>query len=110
MTDRALSTLALLLLVAFGAFSVWVTATQGYTGFLGLAAREPWALQILLDLTIACLLYSMWLVRDARQHGINPWPYLLVTLFAGSLGGLAYLVRRGFASNQGRRAAAGRAG
>lgn len=92
---RIISLLALPVLVVFTAFSLWVTATEGYTGFLTVAAREPWALQMLVDLVLACLIYSVWLVPDARRHGITAWPYLVVTLFAGSIGGLAYLVRRG---------------
>jgi len=91
---RKIGLLALLVLIPFAVFSTWVIARAGYTGFLGLAAREPWGLQILLDLTIACALYLSWLVPDARRHRIPAWPYVLVTLFGGSVGGLAYLVHR----------------
>jgi hypothetical protein len=96
---KKISLLALPLLVVFGAFSLWVTARHGYTGFLSVASREPWALQMLLDVVLACLIYSVWLVPDARRLGITAWPYLLLTLFGGSLGGLAYLVHRGFRAN-----------
>lgn len=98
--NRAIPLVALVVLVTFGAYTAWLTATDGYTGFLILAGREPWALQMLLDVSIACLLYSLWLVPDARRHGISPWPYLALTLVAGSLGGLVYLVRRGLVARQ----------
>ena len=93
--NRVISLVALIVLLGFGAYSAWVAGTHGYTGFLTLARREPWAMQMLLDLVVACFLYTMWLTPDARRHGISPWPYLALTLVAGSLGGLAYLVRRG---------------
>lgn len=92
---RTLSVVALVILVPFLVYSFWVVGEHGYFGFLELAGREPWALQILLDLVLACLIYSVWLVPDARARGIAPWPYLALTLVAGSVGGLAYLVHRG---------------
>lgn len=85
----------LLVLVVFSAFSLWVTAEKGYFGFLTLARDEPWGLQILLDLAIACFLYSMWMVKDARERKLPVAPYLVAMLFLGSIGALAYLVHRG---------------
>jgi hypothetical protein len=92
------SKVAALVLAAFGAFSIWVVADYGYTGFLSLAAREPWGLQMLLDLVIACSFGIGWMVHDARKRDIKTWPYIVATLALGSIGLLAYLVRRGFAS------------
>jgi hypothetical protein len=85
----------LVLLVVFGTFSTWVAFTHGQLGFLTLAAREPWGLQVLLDVVISVWLFSMWMVRDARQKGIKAWPYLIACFALGSLGALAYLVHRG---------------
>src|SRR5215831_1506486 len=51
--SRRLTAIAAVLLAGFGAFSIWVVATRGYAGFLELAGRERWALQMLLDLVIA---------------------------------------------------------
>jgi hypothetical protein len=89
--------LASLVLAAFGTYSIWVVAGHGYTGFLTLAGREPWAMQMLLDIVIACTIGTGWMVRDARKHGIAAWPFMVVTLFLGSLGLLAYIVRRDLA-------------
>ncbi|HEY5926487.1 MAG TPA: DUF2834 domain-containing protein [Kofleriaceae bacterium] len=89
------SKVAALVLAAFGAFSIWVAAGYGFTGFLSLAAREPWALQMLLDLAIACSFAIGWMLHDAKKRGIKPWPYVVLTIFTGSVGVLVYVVRRG---------------
>jgi hypothetical protein len=91
------SKIAALVLAAFGAFSVWVVATDGFTAFLSLAAREPWALQMLLDLAIACSFAIGWMVRDAKKRGIAAAPFVVMTILLGSIGVLVYVVRRGFA-------------
>jgi hypothetical protein len=86
-----------ILLVAFLAFTVYsliVTASHGYTGFLTLALREPWAMQMLIDLVIALLLFLIWARRDAQARGLTYWPFAIATLFLGSVGALAYLVVR----------------
>ena len=87
--------LAIIVLAVFGAFSLYITITYGYTGFIAVAGREPWALQMLLDLVIACSFAVGWMIRDARKHGITAWPYVVATVFLGSIGLLAYVVRRG---------------
>ncbi|HMG53979.1 MAG TPA: hypothetical protein VK601_10860 [Kofleriaceae bacterium] len=94
-TLRPLTVIAGLVLAGFGAFSTWVVVTHGYTGFLALAGREPWALQMLLDLVIALSVAIGWMRGDSRRRGIALWPYVIATLVLGSVGVLAYLVRRG---------------
>ncbi len=88
------TTFAAILLAGFGAFSIWVVATRGYTGFLELAGRERWALQMLLDLVIGLSFAFGWVVRDARKRGVAVWPYAIATVLLGSIGILAYCVRR----------------
>jgi len=88
--------LPLLILVPFFAWSSVVIVEHGYFGFLTLSLREPWALQMLLDLTISLFVVGLWMRKDARAQGINPWPYLLLMPFLGSIGALFYLVHRGF--------------
>jgi len=95
MSLRGKAFIAALILVPFTAFSLWVVARYGYTGFLTLAGREPWALQILLDLVIACAFGIGWMAGDARKRGIAAWPYVVMTIFLGSIGILSYVVRRG---------------
>jgi Terpene cyclase DEP1 len=86
--------LFLLVAVLFTAYSTLVVAEHGYTGFLHLAWREPWAMQMLLDLTIALTIVSSLLVVDARRRKQVAWPWVVVTLFLGSVGPLWYLVLR----------------
>jgi hypothetical protein len=84
---------AALVLAAFGAFSVWVVAGHGFTGFLSLVRREPWGLQMLLDLGIALSFAIGWMRHDAKKRGIKAWPYVALTIATGSIGVLIYFVR-----------------
>ena len=87
--------IAAAVLVPFVAYSLWVVAGFGYTGFLALAWREPWAMQMLLDLVIACSFGLGWLFADARKHSITTWPFVVATVLLGSVGLLGYVVVRG---------------
>ena len=84
----------LLVLVPFALFSAGVVVTQGVASVFDLAAREPWALQISLDLCISLGLVLLWIYRDTRESGGTFLPYLLLTLCTGSIGALVYLLRR----------------
>ena len=92
---RPFTVIAAAILAVFGVFSTWVVATEGYFGFLELAGREWWALQMLIDLVIALMFAAGWMIADARKRGITTWPYIVLTVFLGSIGILAYCVRRG---------------
>lgn len=83
-----------LLLLDFLALSGYAMYQVGYVGIWAAGVDNWGALQILVDLVIACLLISLWMIADARQRGANPWPYVVITLFAGSVGPLLYLLRR----------------
>ncbi|MEO8702473.1 MAG: hypothetical protein ABI867_20685 [Kofleriaceae bacterium] len=87
--------LAVAILIPFLAFSLWVAVTHGLFGFLTLARDEPWGLQVLLDLLIACSFGLTWVAQDARKRGITAWPYFIATFLLGSIGLLAYAIRRG---------------
>lgn len=94
-TVRRTALLAAAVLVPFTAYSLWVVAGFGYTGFLSLAMREPWAFQLLLDLVIACSFGIGWMSADARRRSIASWPFIPVVLAMGSIGLLGYVVWRG---------------
>lgn len=82
------------LFVDFFIFSTWVMWDIGYLGIwqAGMVSSGSW--QILMDLAIACVLISSWIKGDAEQRGINPWPWIVATLFAGTLAPLMYLIVR----------------
>jgi hypothetical protein len=81
-------------LAAFGAYSLYAMWQVGYLGIWQAGLAGPGALQILLDLVIACVLISGWMIGDARGRGLVAWPFVLVTLTAGSFGPLLYLLYR----------------
>ena len=86
--------LVFLILLAFGAYSTWVMWHQGYLGIWQAGMANAAALQILLDLVITCLLISAWMMADARAKGLKAWPFVGITLAAGSFGPLLYLLYR----------------
>lgn len=95
MNNRLVATAVL---IPFLAFSLWVVATCGPLGFLDLAGREPWALQLLLDLAITSAFSIHWMLRDARVTGRNAWPFVVGTIAVGSIAALVYIAtgrRRG---------------
>jgi hypothetical protein len=87
--------LPLLVLVPFTLLSVELAIKGGLAG--AAVFREPWALQVALDLVISCFFAGMWIRRDARRHGISALPFLIALPFFGSIAALAYVVRRNFA-------------
>lgn len=99
-TPSRLPLIAALLLATFGTFSVYVVATRGYLGFVTAAENDIWALQMLIDLLITSSFAIGWMVKDARGRGIATWPFVIATIFLGSIGVLVYCVRRGFAPVQ----------
>jgi hypothetical protein len=94
-----LTTVLLIIVTAtFGVYSGYVMLEFGYLGIWRSVFVNAATVQVILDLTIVCSLISVWMVRDARKSGRNPWPYVLITFTAGSFGPLIYLLagqRRG---------------
>jgi hypothetical protein len=87
----------LALLVVLGLFGVLSAIALLDVGYLGIIAPQfkSWgAGQVLADLAILAVLACVWMVADARQRGLNAWPFVFLTLVAGSFGPLCYLVQR----------------
>jgi hypothetical protein len=89
---------AAIVLGVFSVFSLWVCYQDGPLGFVSLVRREPWGLQLLVDLVIASWIALSWIVRDAASRKIRAWPFVVTTTFLGSIGLLAYLVWRGWSA------------
>ncbi len=86
-----------LVFVDFLALNAWVIAEHGIIGtFTTLFSTLPGIL-VFVDLLIALTMVMAWMWTDARKHGLSVAPYLLVTLALGSIGTLAYFIRREWA-------------
>ena len=81
-------------LAAFSALSGYAVYLHGLVGLAELATANAVAITLSVDLVIALTLVTVWMWRDARDRGVSPIPYALLTLVAGSVGPLLYLVRR----------------
>jgi hypothetical protein len=81
-------------IAGFGALSARALLDVGYFGIVETHFRDWGGLQVLADLVILAVLACRWMVRDARALGLPPWPFVAITVVAGSFGPLAYLVAR----------------
>ncbi len=79
-------------LAAFSALTLAAVAQHGYLGIFEYQFRNLAGLQVLADLSIALLMVLAWLWQDARAHARNPYPWIVLTLAAGSFGPLLYLL------------------
>lgn len=86
-----------LVFLDFLALNAWVVAEHGYIGAFATILSTLPGILVFVDLTLALGMVMAWMWTDARKHGLTVAPYLLVTLALGSLGPLAYLVRREWA-------------
>jgi flagellar biogenesis protein FliO len=76
------------------ALTAYAVAQHGFVGLFAAAFANAATVQIFADLTIALALVMVWMWRDAREQGIAPIPYMVMTLGLGSIGPLLYLIRR----------------
>jgi len=83
-----------LVLVDFVALTIYAVYHYGYLAFFELHAMNAIQLQIFVDLVIALCFVMAWMWRDAKARGIAPAPFVVLTLFLGSIGPLLYLLRR----------------
>jgi hypothetical protein len=84
--------LLIVILLAFSALTVLALIHHGVTGIFSHQFVNLAGMQVFLDLVIALALFLVWMWRDARAAGRNPWPWLLLTLVVGSIGPLIYLI------------------
>jgi hypothetical protein len=87
-------TVLLLILIPFTALTAIALRNHGYWGILAPHFETFGTGQVLADLIIALTLALVWMWRDAKAQGRNIWPWLLLTLVAGSFGPLLYLLTR----------------
>ncbi len=80
--------------IGFTAYSTWVMWQVGYMGIWQGGFGTIGSTQVTLDLVIACLLISSWMIGDAKARGVNPYPWIAAVVVSGSIAILAYLVVR----------------
>lgn len=86
--------LLLAILAPFAVLSTIALMDVGYFGIIEPHFKSWGAAQVFADLVILALLACVWMARDARDHGLSPWPFIAITLVAGSFGPLLYLIVR----------------
>lgn len=91
---------AIILLIPFTVLSAYAVMQVGYIGIVDYAFASPAGWQVFADLVIALLLVFNWLIPEAKRAGINPWPWVVITLFLGSFGPLLYLALNGTKSRR----------
>jgi len=87
--------IAIVIIIPFTLLSVYAVYKVGYIGIFDYHLHSPAGWQVFVDLVIACALLLLWLIPEAKARGINPWPFVLITVFLGSFGPLAYLFMHG---------------
>lgn len=87
-------TLLIITILLFGALSAAALWQHGFWGIIAPHFQSFGGGQVFADLVIALTLAMVWMWRDAKATGRNPWPWILVTLAAGSFGPLLYLLTR----------------
>ncbi len=83
-----------IVLVDFAALTAYAVYHYGYLGFFAELLANAVTVTAAVDLVIALVLVMIWMVRDAARRGIAVAPYVVITLLTGSIGPLAYLIRR----------------
>ena len=83
-----------IVLLAFGDLTAYAIYQHGVAGVVQLEMANSVTVTAFADLVIALSLIVSWMWRDARERGVSPIPYVLLTLGFGSVGPLLYLLLR----------------
>ena len=89
-----LKTVLILVLIPFSVLSAAALWQVGYLGLFTQQFANYGSQQILVDLVIAVFICMYWMWQDSEKTGRNPWPWMLLSLLAGSFGPLLYLITR----------------
>lgn len=83
--------LAIILLIPFSVLSIYAVMQVGYIGIFDYHLHSPAGWQVFADLVVALILVLSWMIPNAKKRGRNPVPWVVLTLFLGSIGPLLYL-------------------
>jgi hypothetical protein len=81
-------------LIAFSIQGVYVLYQVGYWNIWIHNLNHLAGQQVFADLLISLSLVMVWMWHDAKTTGRNVWPWIALTLAAGSFGPLIYLLTR----------------
>jgi len=90
-TARKLIIAALIPFAALTGVAFWV---DGIAGFPDAITHSRASAQIYVDLVLAIVVLSVWMHRDARSNGKNPWPWIVAAAVVGMFSPLVYLLTR----------------
>ena len=82
----------LIALIALGVITAVARWNDGLAGIFAATALNYGSMQIFVDLVIALTLVMVWMWRDSKNTGRNVWPWVVLTLAAGSFGPLLYFI------------------
>lgn len=80
------------ILTAFSIQGVYVLSQVGYWNIWIHNLNHVAGQQVFADLLIALSLVMVWMWHDAKTTGRSVWPWIALTLAAGSFGPLIYLL------------------
>ncbi len=83
-----------LVLLGFGALTGKALLEVGVQGIFWVLLGSPGGWQVFADLSIALILFLIWMRQDARERALPFWPFVALTLATGSFGPLLYLLLR----------------
>jgi hypothetical protein len=86
--------IVLIVLIAFSIQGVYVLSQVGYWNIWIHNLNHVAGQQVFADLLISLSLVMVWMWRDARATDRIVWPWIALTLAAGSFGPLIYLLTR----------------
>ncbi|TDR31975.1 DUF2834 domain-containing protein [Hydromonas duriensis] len=81
-------------LLGFSVLTAIAVASHGVIGIFQYQLANAAGLQVLVDLIIASAFFLVWMWHDTQKRGVSPWPWLILTLVAGSFGPLIYFIVR----------------
>ncbi|MEM9776711.1 MAG: DUF2834 domain-containing protein, partial [Chloroflexota bacterium] len=87
-------TILIIVTILFGALTAAALWFDGVIGIFSSIFTSWGSAQIYVDLVIACGILCVWMYRDSKQIGRNPWPWIILTAIAGVFGPLGYLLTR----------------
>ncbi len=90
--SRLIKMILLAVTVLFSVLTALAVWQNGVLGIFEHQFKNFGGIQVWVDLVIALSIFMVWMWRDAEAANRNPWPWIIITLAAGSFGPLLYLL------------------